>query len=105
MTPKTKNCWMVLEGKHHMFEGRIREEIPLTDAENFACRCVEQVNKASRGDLTPEELKERQVNHLFQWLVVSLRLSLCFLNLTDINFILRPRQCKTQKSKTFSQIL
>jgi stress-induced-phosphoprotein 1 len=23
-------------------------------------RCVEQINKASRGDLTPEELKERQ---------------------------------------------
>ncbi|MCY5962502.1 hypothetical protein OV760_29540, partial [Salmonella enterica subsp. enterica serovar 1,4,[5],12:i:-] len=23
-------------------------------------RCVEQVNKASRGDFTPEELKERQ---------------------------------------------
>lgn len=24
-------------------------------------RCVEQINKASRGDLSPEELKERQV--------------------------------------------
>ena len=24
-------------------------------------RCVEQINKASRGDFTPEELKERQV--------------------------------------------
>jgi len=28
-------------------------------------RCVEQLNKASRGDLTPEELKERQVRLLF----------------------------------------
>jgi len=25
------------------------------------CRCVEQMKKTSRGDLTPEELKERQV--------------------------------------------
>jgi hypothetical protein len=25
------------------------------------CRCIEQINKASRGDFTPEELKERQV--------------------------------------------
>lgn len=25
-----------------------------------SCRCVEQINKANRGDLTPEEMKERQ---------------------------------------------
>lgn len=25
------------------------------------CRCVQQINKASRGDLSPDELKERQV--------------------------------------------
>lgn len=31
---------------------------------NIHFRCVEQINKASRGDLTPEELKERQVDTL-----------------------------------------
>lgn len=40
------------------------EEIHLTE-ENLNCRCVEQINKASRGDLTPEELKERQVWDVF----------------------------------------
>lgn len=29
------------------------------------CRCVQQINKASRGDLSPEELKERQVRISF----------------------------------------
>lgn len=27
----------------------------------FLGRCVEQISKASRGDISPEELKERQV--------------------------------------------
>ena len=31
----------------------------------FFYRCVEQINKASRGDLSPEELKERQVRISF----------------------------------------
>jgi hypothetical protein len=39
------------------------------------CRCVEQINKASRGDLTPEELQERQVSSLFTPLPPSLALS------------------------------
>lgn len=30
-------------------------------AASIVCRCVGQINKASRGDLSPEELKERQV--------------------------------------------
>lgn len=38
------------------------------------CRCVEQANKASRGDLTPDELKERQVCLLSCNLSVKLEL-------------------------------
>jgi hypothetical protein len=30
-------------------------------ADLFRFRCVEQINKASRGELSEEELKERQV--------------------------------------------
>ena len=29
------------------------------------CRCVEQINKTNRGDISPEELKERQVCYHF----------------------------------------
>lgn len=36
---------------------------------NTVYRCVEQINKASRGDLTPDELKERQVCLLLVMLV------------------------------------
>jgi hypothetical protein len=31
-------------------------------------RCIQQINKANRGELTPEELKERQVRSSFQLL-------------------------------------
>lgn len=38
--------------------------------------CVQQINRASRGDLTPDELKERQVCFLFTVLVPVLYHSL-----------------------------
>lgn len=28
-------------------------------------RCVEQINKANRGEISPEELKERQVKSFY----------------------------------------
>ena len=36
----------------------------------FLCRCVQKINKASRGDFSPDELKERQVGHLLQTAVL-----------------------------------
>lgn len=29
------------------------------------CRCVEQINKTNRGEIAPEDLKERQVSYPF----------------------------------------
>ncbi|CAN1333297.1 Hsp70-Hsp90 organizing protein 2 [Linum perenne] len=46
-------CWVLISYPDHFY------------------RCVDQMNKASRGDLTPEELKERQVSFLFSDTSVS----------------------------------
>jgi hypothetical protein len=43
-------CWCVLSSN------------PNRCSDLFLFRCVEQINKASRGELSEEELKERQVN-------------------------------------------
>jgi hypothetical protein len=31
------------------------------------CRCVEQINKANRGDISQEDLQEKQVNLLIHF--------------------------------------
>lgn len=59
-----RNFWTVLEGNvtARLFTRSLVLSICLYNIVlNLFCRCVQQINKANRGDLTPEELKERQV--------------------------------------------
>ena len=109
MTLRTRNCLMVLEGIYWS-KFVLHSSAPMVErvklCSHFFYRCVGQLNKASRGDLSPEELKERQVS-LLLWLLfyaqklvlagswsLNLRLPFC-----------RPKECKIQKFRTFSQIL
>jgi hypothetical protein len=34
---------------------------------SYACRCVDQINKMNRGDISAEDLKEKQVSTIFQF--------------------------------------
>ena len=75
----TRNCLMVWRGMVFNLTAFVVFDIdygikPFFNCQiKIICRCVEQINKASRGDLTPDELKERQV-----WLFsLFFRLILC----------------------------
>ena len=63
----TRNCLMVWRGMVFNLTAFVVFDIdygikPFFNCQiKIICRCVEQINKASRGDLTPDELKERQV--------------------------------------------
>ena len=72
MTHKTRSFLMASEGTiyEYCFEISLLEcaHSKLVSLSSFnclvkiCCRCVQQINKAGRGELSPEELKERQVS-------------------------------------------
>jgi hypothetical protein len=91
MTRTTMNSQMALEGKWIVTFIRLScvslYPVAITLFVNYGtlvtCRCIEQINKASRGDLTPEELQERQVSSLS----LSLSLSLSVTNVTNSGLV------------------
>ena len=72
MTHKTRSFLMASEGTiyEYCFEISLLESAhsklvslsPFNCLVKICCRCVQQINKAGRGELSPEELKERQVS-------------------------------------------
>lgn len=76
----------------------------LTGVSKSFARCIEQIKKASRGDLSPEELKERQV-----WTYSNKTLVVTLTNGPSWNWVscyfpcLRPRECRTLKFRTSSK--
>lgn len=66
----------------------------------ICCRCVDQVNKTNRGDIAPEELKERQVLSepfpCLHWYLL-----VCWSFLSYLPCYCRKRQCRIRRYKTF----
>lgn len=67
---------------------------------SFFFRCIQQINKANRGELTPEELKERQVRPSSFVFIDCFRRDSVF-QLVRSPLFCRTRLCMILKYRTF----
>lgn len=110
MTQTTRNCLMVLGGIIKAYAVSVIWLFSvycinsmLTFFLGDICRCIEQINKANRGEISQDELQERQVTILEYAFVFF---GICSFKSSDsVNCssccLCRTKLCKTQRSRTF----